>query len=103
MNSTLIYGTDTIAELMKRETMEHEPFVSPNQKYSAYDNPKLGVHENDRLWLNGAASRNGDVYSNKSSKDAPEKRVKHAIGGVAKLRLGYPDTDKLPTQQGDND
>lgn len=91
MNSTLLYGTDTIADIMKKETLEREPFVSVNQKYSANDNPKLGIHKNDTLYPNGKQRFDQNKETGKN-----EDRAHHAVGGVAKHRLGYPDTDGIP-------
>lgn len=88
MDSKLLYGTDTIAEIMKKETMEREPFVSVNQKYSANDNPKMGIHKNDELYPNGRERFDQNKEHGKS-----DGRAHHAVGGVAKHRLGYPDTD----------
>lgn len=88
MESKLLYGTDTIAEIMKKETMEREPFVSVNQKYSAYDDPKKGMHKDDSLYPNGKERYDQNKDSGKS-----DKRSSHAVGGVAKHRLGYPETE----------
>ena len=91
--SKTIYGTDTIGEIMQKENMKNSPFVSCNQKYSAYDCPKDNIHENDKLYPNG----NKDVLQIASDKEFRKEkedyRSKHAAGGVAKYRLGYPDID----------
>ncbi len=79
---TLLHGTDTLADRMKKETMDNPVFVSINQKYSAYDSP-LHVDKDDKQ------------HEDKADKD--DHRSKHAIGGVAKARLDYPHTDKLPS------
>jgi len=73
---TLLHGTDTLAERMKKENFDNPVFVSVNQKYSAYDNPRHSDKED------------------KDSEDKEEHRAKHAIGGVAKARLDYPHTEK---------
>ncbi len=75
---TLLHGTDTLADRMKKDTMENPVFVSVNQKYSAYDSPRH-LDKDD-----------------KDSEDKDEDRAKHAIGGVAKARLDYPHTEELP-------
>lgn len=80
--STLLHGTDTLAERMKKDGFENPVFVSVNQKYSAYDNPRH-VDKEDK-----------DDKKDDDKKD--EDRAKHAIGGVAKHRLDYPDTEGLP-------
>lgn len=79
---TLLHGTDTLAERMKKESMDNPTFVSINQKYSAYDSPRhVDAEDKDR--------------EDKADKD--DHRSPHAIGGVAKVRHDYPHTDKLPS------
>lgn len=70
--------------------MAHTPFVSPNQKYSAHDDPRKGVHKDDELYPNGKDRPSKDTAHDSSGSS---ERAQHAVGGVAKHRLGYPDTD----------
>ena len=91
MESKLLYGTDTIAEIMKKETMKHEPFVSPNQKYSAHNDPREGINKDDTLYPNGKKR-----FDQNKERGDDEDRAHHAAGGVAKQRLGYPNTIGRP-------
>lgn len=79
----LIYGKDEAEERMKAETMKNPVFVSINQKYYAdipSDEEKNAKHHDD----------------DRKKEESHEERAHHAMGGVAKARLDYPHTDKLP-------